>query len=235
MGQNEAVIKVDGVGLSYPVRLGFLKWSRYWPLRDTSFEIFRGETLGLIGKNGVGKSSLLRMIAGIVEPDLGQIINRGVSVSLLALGVGFAPYLTGRENAILNGMLMGLNKKEIESRMESIIDFSGLEEFIDQPLRVYSSGMKSRLGFAAAIQADPDVLLIDEVLGVGDEEFRIKSLAEMKKLIRSEKTVVLVSHQENIIKELCDRVVWIEDGLVRFVGATQEAFVQYTSSTHNKC
>lgn len=234
MRQNEAVIRVDRVGFSYPVRSGLLKWSRYWPLLDISFEVFRGETLGLIGKNGVGKSSLLRMIAGIVEPDLGQIINRGVSVSLQALGVGFLPHLSGRENAILNGMLMGLSKKEIESRMELIISFSGLRDFIDRPLRTYSSGMKSRLGFAAAIQADPDVLLIDEVLGVGDDEFRVKSLAEMKKIIRSNKTVVLVSHQENIIKELCDRVIWIEDGSIQFIGSTQEALAQYSSSTKNK-
>ena len=235
MGKREAVIEVSGVGLSYPIRSGFLKWSRYWPLLDISFEVFRGETLGLIGRNGVGKSSLLRMIAGIVEPDLGKIINRGVSVSLQSLGVGFVPYLTGRENAILSGMLMGLDREEIESRMRAIIDFSGLGEFIDQPLKVYSSGMKSRLGFSTAIQADPDVLLIDEVLGVGDDEFRIKSLAEMKKRIRSDKTVLLVSHQASIVKELCDRVVWIEGGSIQFVGAAQEALSQYACSANKKC
>jgi len=171
------------------------------------------------------------MIAGIVEPDAGEVVNCGVSVSLQALGVGFVPHLTGRENAILSGMLMGFSKREMESKMGAIIEFSGIEDFIDQPLRVYSAGMKARIGFATAIQADPDVLLIDEVLGVGDDEFRVKSLGMMKNIIRSDKTVVLVSHQINIIKELCDRVVWIEDGLVRFVGETQEALAQYTVNT----
>ncbi len=231
MRERQLAIGVNSVSLSYLVRSGFLKWSRYYPLRNISFDIFRGETLGVIGRNGVGKSSLLRMIAGIVEPDAGEVVNCGVSVSLQALGVGFVPHLTGRENAILSGMLMGFSKREMESKMGAIIEFSGIEDFIDQPLRVYSAGMKARIGFATAIQADPDVLLIDEVLGVGDDEFRVKSLGMMKNIIRSDKTVVLVSHQINIIKELCDRVVWIEDGLVRFVGETQEALAQYTVNT----
>lgn len=230
MDKNEIIIKVDRVSMSYPIKSGFFKWSRHYPLKDVSFNLHRGETLGIIGRNGAGKSSLLRMIADIIEPDTGTIVNFGASVSLLALGVGFVPYLTGRENAILSGMLMGMSKREVESRMDAIIEFSGIGDFIDQPLRVYSSGMRSRIGFSTAIQANPDVLLIDEILGVGDEDFRIKSLAEIKKLIRSDKTVVLVSHQMPAIKELCDRVIWIDYGSVQFLGPTDEAIMQYTSN-----
>jgi lipopolysaccharide transport system ATP-binding protein len=227
MDASEIIIKVDRVSMSYPIKRGFLKWSRHYPLKDVSFNLHRGETLGIIGRNGAGKSSLLRMIADIIEPDTGKIVNFGASVSLLALGVGFVPYLTGRENAILSGMLMGMSKREVVSRMDAIIEFSGIGDFIDQPLRVYSSGMRSRIGFSTAIQANPDVLLIDEILGVGDEDFRIKSLAEIKKLIRSDKTVVLVSHQMPAIKELCDRVIWIDYGSVQFLGSTDEAIMQY--------
>ncbi|WP_075968148.1 ABC transporter ATP-binding protein [Immundisolibacter cernigliae] len=230
MVSSEPVISVENVSISYPIRSGFIKWKKYFPLKNVSFDVYKGETVGLIGRNGAGKSSLLRMIAGIVDPDAGKIANYEVSVSLLALGVGFVPHLTGRENVILSGMLMGMHKRDIEARMDSIIEFAGIGDFIDQPLRVYSSGMRSRISFATAIQTDPDVLLVDEVLGVGDEEFRVKSLGEMKKLIRSEKTVVLVSHQTNVIKELCDRVVWIDDGEVRFVGNTAEGLVQYGSA-----
>jgi len=216
MSAHEILISLQNVSLSYTVRAGMFKWSKYMPLSDISFDLHRGETVGIIGRNGAGKSTLLRLIAGILEPDRGQIINHGARVSLLSLGVGFVPHLSGKQNAMLSGMLLGLRRQEIARRMEAIIEFSGLGHFINQPLHTYSSGMRARLGFSVAIQVDPDVLLIDEVLGVGDEEFRTKSTSEMKRLIKSDKTVVLVSHSLPTVKELCDRAVWIEEGSVKY-------------------
>lgn len=188
----------------------------------------RGETVGIIGCNGAGKTTLLRAMAGIIEPDSGRILNYGARVSLLSLGVGFMPNISGRENAMLSGMLLGLTRKQITKRIDAIIDFAELGVFFDQPLRTYSTGMHARLGFATAIQVDPDVLLVDEVLGVGDEEFRVKSAFEMKKLIKSDKTVILTSHVISTMKELCDRILWIENGLVRHVGQTQTILDIYT-------
>lgn len=206
-------------------------WSKYTPLNDISFEIHRGETIGVIGRNGAGKSTMLRLIAGILEPDGGRIVNHGARVSLLSLGVGFVPHLSGRQNAMLSGMLLGLRRNEIAQRMDAIMEFSDLGVFFDQPLHTYSSGMRARLGFSVAIQVDSDILLIDEVLGVGDEEFRIKSTAEMKRLIKSDKTVVLVSHSLPTVKELCDNVIWIEGGVVKAAGDTETLLKLYTG--HN--
>lgn len=229
MSAHEVLISLQNISVSYPVRAGFLKWSKYTPLSDISFDLHRGETIGIIGRNGAGKSTLLRMIAGIIEPDGGRIVNHGARVSLLSLGVGFVPHLSGRENAMLSGMLLGLRKNEMAQKMDAIIEFSGLGQFIDQPLRTYSSGMRARLGFSVAIQVDPDVLLIDEVLGVGDEEFREKSTAEMKRLIRSDKTVVLVSHNLPTVRELCDRLVWIENGKVKQTDVTSVVLGTYAA------
>lgn len=228
MSAHEVLISLQNVSMSYTVRAGVFGWSKYTPLNNISFDLHRGETVGIIGRNGAGKSTLLRLIAGILEPDEGHIVNRGARVSLLSLGVGFVPHLSGRENAMLSGMLLGLRRAEIARRMNAIREFSGIEDFFDQPLRTYSSGMKARLGFSVAIQVDPDVLLIDEVLGVGDEEFRIKSTAEMKRLIKSDKTVVLVSHSLPMVKELCDSVVWIDGGIVKGAGDTEAILKLYT-------
>lgn len=227
MSAHKILISLQNISVSYTVRAGMFKWSKYTPLNDISFDLCRGETVGIIGRNGAGKSTLLRLIAGILEPDGGRIVNHGARVSLLSLGVGFVPHLSGRQNAMLSGMLLGLRRSEIAQRMDAIIDFSGLDQFIDQPLHTYSSGMRARLGFSVAIQVDPDVLLIDEVLGVGDEEFRTKSTAEMKRLIKSDKTVVLVSHNLSTVRELCDRLVWIENGHVSQTGSTAEVLTHY--------
>ena len=229
MNRQEALISLENVGVSYPIQQGLLKWSKYTPLKDISFDLHRGETIGIIGRNGAGKSTLLRMIAGIVEPDCGRIVNHGARVSLLSLGVGFMPHLSGRQNAMLSGILLGLKRPQMAQRMDAIIEFSGLGQFIDQPLRTFSTGMRARLGFSVAIQVDPDVLLVDEVLGVGDQEFRMKSAAEMKRLIRSDKSVILVSHNTQTLLELCDRLVWIEDGVIKEFGATDTVLERYAA------
>lgn len=234
MSAHKVLISLQNVSISYAVRAGMFKWSKYTPLKDISFDLRRGETVGIIGRNGAGKSTLLRLIAGILEPDGGRIINHGARVSLLSLGVGFVPHITGRQNAMLSGMLLGLHRNEIEQKMDAIIGFSGLDQFIDQPLHTYSSGMRARLGFTVAIQVDPDVLLIDEVLGVGDEEFRTKSTNEMKRLIRSDKTIVLVSHNIPTVRELCDRLVWVENGHVKQFGATEEVLSKYVAPASAK-
>jgi lipopolysaccharide transport system ATP-binding protein len=189
----------------------------------------RGEALGIIGKNGAGKSSLLRVLAGIISPDRGAYINHGYRATLLSLQVGFDRRLSGRENVMLSGLLLGLAKSEIVARMEEIIAFSELEEFIDQPIQTYSSGMRARLGFATAFYVRPDVLLIDEVLGVGDAAFVEKSKARMRERIRSD-TTVLVSHNAAAITELCDRAVWLHQGEVRGEGGAVEVMEDYLAA-----
>ena len=217
------------MGLYYSRRQRFLKRSRYWAFRDVSFDLKKGETLGIIGKNGVGKSTLLRVLAGIIAPDTGKMVvhRPDLRISLISLGAGFVPFLSGRENAILSGMLLGATKKEIDSRISDIIAFSELNGFFDEPVNTYSTGMRARLGFSVAYHVDPDVMLLDEVLGVGDEAFRKKSTAAMKKRIKSEKTVVLVSHSAPLIREVCDRLVWIENGKTRAQGQVKEVLEAY--------
>jgi lipopolysaccharide transport system ATP-binding protein len=193
--------------------------------------LHHGETLAVIGRNGVGKSTLLRLLAGIIQPDRGEMISRGLRASLIPLQLGFVDYLTGRENIMLSGMLMGLRKKEVKAKMEEIIAFSELGEFIEQPINTYSSGMRARLGFSIAIQADPDILLLDEVFSVGDAEFNQKSTSVMREKIRSDKTVVLVSHNPATIRQLCQRAVWIEEGVSRLEGAASDVLDAYEQAT----
>lgn len=215
----EPLLSLKHVGLAFrPGGLALRRRRPFWVLKDISFDLYRGETLGVIGRNAAGKSTLLRVLAGIIQHDRGQVINRAQSISLLTLQTGFVPYLTGRQNAMLSGILLGLRRTEVEDRMSSIIEFSELGDFIDQPLSAYSSGMRARLGFAVAYQVQPDILLIDETLGVGDAEFKHKSTEAMRERIRSDKTIVLVSHIPGTIRELCDRAVWIEEGVTRAVG-----------------
>lgn len=214
------------VGLCYRRQRG-LFGDEYWALKDVSFDLYPGETLGVLGRNGAGKSSLMRLMAGIVKPDRGRLINYGFKAALLSLRLGFMSHLSGRENAILSGMLMGLHRAEIEALMPAIIEFSELYDFIDEPVSTYSSGMSARLGFAVAFQLDPDILLVDEVMGVGDEDFNRKSTELMKERIRTDKTVVLISHNASQIKQLCDRAVWIEDGVTQLQGPPAEVVEAY--------
>lgn len=231
--QNDTrILSLDHVGLYYSRRQGFLKRSRFWALKDVSFDLYSGETLGVIGKNGVGKSTLLRVLAGIISPNIGKLVvhRPALRISLISLGAGFVPFLSGRENAILSAMMLGASKKEILSRIDDIVAFSELDGFFDQPVNTYSTGMRARLGFSVAYHIDPDVILLDEVLGVGDEAFKTKSTAAMKKRIKSEKTVVLVSHSAPLIKEICDRLVWIEDGKTLVQGCVTEVLDAYLKS-----
>jgi lipopolysaccharide transport system ATP-binding protein len=223
------IVSLKNVGIYYSRRQGFFKRDRFWALRDVSFDLYAGETLGIIGRNGVGKSTLLRVLAGIISPNIGRILvhRQSLRISLISLGAGFTPFLTGRENAILGGMMLGATKREILSRIDDILTFSELNGFFDEPVNTYSNGMRARLGFSVAYHIDPDVILLDEVLGVGDEAFRSKSTAAMKERIRSEKTVVLVSHSVPLVREVCDRLIWIEAGKTKVEGKVSDVLEAY--------
>jgi lipopolysaccharide transport system ATP-binding protein len=227
--REKAILTLDHVGLCYTQKRRLFSRARFWALEDVSFDLYSGETLGIIGRNGVGKSTLLRIIAGIIEPNRGEVIvhRSGVRISLISIQAGFLPFLSGRENALLSGMLLGATKKEINARMDDIIAFSELDSFFDEPLGTYSTGMRARLGFSVAYFVNPDIILLDEVLGVGDQAFSIKSTEAMKERIRSDKTVVLVSHNIPLIKEVCDRLLWIENGRTLAQGNASEVSSEY--------
>ncbi len=197
-------------------------------VNGVSFKVSRGEVLGIIGKNGAGKSTLLQSVAGIIEVDRGTIDTRDNKVSLMSLGSGFHQNLSGRENIILSGMLMGFSKADVQERMDEIISFSELSDFIDFPVRTYSSGMYAKLSFAINTILDNDILLIDEVLSVGDERFKQKSYRHLRKLITDDAhTVILVSHSLDKVKTLCDRVIWMDNGRILQIGAPREVITDY--------
>lgn len=199
-------------------------------LHGISFEIKRGEIVGLVGRNGSGKSTLLRVLAGIFEPDSGSVDLHGSTVSLLALGVGFLKELSGRENIYLSAMLLGFTKQEIDAQIDEIIAFSELGDFIEKPVRTYSSGMNSKLGFAITAILKTDIVLVDEVLSVGDAKFKKKSFNKMMELISDQsRTVVIVSHDAKTIRQLCSTVVWLHDGDIRMVGPAAEVMDAYSA------
>lgn len=199
----------------------------FWAVRDVNIGIPRGSVYGLIGHNGSGKSTLLKLITGIYRPTEGTIATDGRVAALIELGAGFHPDMTGRENIRLNGSILGLSKSEIENAMETIIDFSGLREFIDDPVKHYSSGMYVRLGFSVAVHMKPDVLLVDEVLAVGDEEFQRKCFDHLYTLRREGRTIVVVSHGLGQLEGLCDEVAWLEHGTVQEIGPATEVIGSY--------
>jgi lipopolysaccharide transport system ATP-binding protein len=209
----------------------------FWPLRDISFSIEQGESFGVIGRNGAGKSTLLQILSGIYKPDEGSVKVNG-TVGLLQIGTGFHEDLTGSENIYLNGAIMGLKKKEIDELYDSIVEFSEIERFIDTPMKKYSSGMRSRLGFSIAINIQPDILLIDEVLAVGDQSFKEKCKKELEKIRGKDNTVVLVSHALPEVKSMCERAICLDKGKVIFEGASSDAVEFYSkfikSSKGNK-
>ena len=203
----------------------------FWALRNVSFEVEAGKTHGIIGSNGSGKSTLLKCLAKIYWPTSGSITYNGKMASLLEVGSGFHHELSGRENIFLNGSILGMSRKEIESKLDSIIDFSGVERFIDQPVKNYSSGMYVRLGFSVAIHVQPDILVVDEVLSVGDEAFQRKSFDKFLDLKREGKTIIMVSHLLDTVTQVCDQVSWIEKGVLRESGEALKVVDAYRDNT----
>lgn len=197
-------------------------------VKHVSFNVEKGEILGIIGKNGSGKSTMLKALAGIFSPDSGTIDTKDYSVSLLSIGVGFQKELSGRENILLSGMLLGFSETEIREKMDGIIEFAELGKFIDMPVKTYSSGMHSKLAFSITAILETDIMLIDEVLSVGDEKFKKKSYNKMKSLISNkDRTVVIVSHSISTLKDLCDKVMWMHDGEIRELGEPGTVLAHY--------
>lgn len=200
-----------------------------WAVRDLSFDVMPGESLGIIGRNGAGKSTLLKLVARILRPTSGRIAVRGRVSALLELGAGFHPDLTGRENIYLNGSVLGLTRQDIEASYQDIVDFSELGDFIDMPVKHYSSGMYMRLGFSVAIHVRPDVLLIDEILAVGDQAFQAKCVERIFSMQREGKTIVLVSHHSEVIRSICSHALWVEHGHVQAAGPVREVLSAYAA------
>ena len=207
-----------------------LRQDEFWALQNVSFDLSRGETLGLIGHNGAGKTTLLRILNGLIKPDTGRIEVRGRMQALIALGAGFNPVLTGRENLYVNASILGFSNQEIERRFDEIVAFSGIEEFIDMPVRSYSSGMIVRLGFSVAANLEPDILLVDEVLSVGDLAFRAKSQLRIQELKNAGVAIVVVSHNLHTISHVCTRAITLEKGNIIYDGNTDDAIDAYRTS-----
>jgi len=206
-------------------------YKEFWALKDVSFEIPEGSTFGLIGENGSGKSTLLKCIAKILTPDSGKVTTRGRLAALLELGSGFHQELSGRDNIYLNGSILGLTRKELDRQLDSIIAFSGIEEFIDQPVKNYSSGMYVRLGFSIAIHVEPDILLVDEILAVGDTAFQRRCMEKFAEFRSSGRTVVLVSHAMGTLRDMCDNAAWLQHGELVGVGSASTIVDDYIIET----
>ena len=202
-------------------------YDEYWALRDVSLEVPKGTTYGLIGHNGSGKSTLLRLMAGIHRPTSGSVDVRGRVSALLELGAGFHPELTGRENVYLNGSILGLGKKAINAKIDEIVEFAGLGEFIDSPVKIYSSGMFVRLGFSVAVHVEPDILIIDEVIAVGDEDFQRRCFDHLYRLRSQGATIIMVTHSLNLVQTMCDNAAWLDHGELRAIGAAPDVVHQY--------
>lgn len=203
------------------------KDDRLTALRDVSFELHEGDSVAVVGRNGAGKSTLLSLMAGLLEPDSGEIRVEGRLAALLDLGAGFHPDLTGRENVFINSALLGLNRKEVYQRYDRMVEFSGLGDFVDQPLRTYSSGMIMRLAFAVAVNVDPDIVLIDEVLAVGDANFQERCFTEIRRLKDSGSLFVCVSHGAGVLREICKKALWLEHGELEMAGDIDEVLEAY--------
>ena len=225
------IISMENVGVAFNAQLR-VGSPRFWALEDVSLELHRGERLGVVGRNGSGKSTLLRTIAGIITPDRGRLTRAPVSCQLLSLALGFVRHLSGRDNAILSGLMLGLRRREIIRRLPAILDFSELGAFFDQPISSYSTGMLMRLGFSVAMQVEPDVLLIDEVLAVGDSEFQQKSGAALRERIHSGATIVFVSHGDSQVQQVCNRALWIEHGRSVMQGPVDAVLAAYHAAGH---
>ena len=206
----------------------FSKTEYFEAVKGVSFEVEKGQILGIVGKNGSGKSTLLRAIAGIFSPDEGTIDLHGHSISLLSIGVGFQSKLSGRENIYLSGMLLGFDRDQVNEKIDEIIEFAELGDFIDRPVKTYSSGMYSKLAFSITAILETEIMLIDEVLSVGDAKFKKKSYEKMRQLIMNkDRTVLIVSHSAETLRNLCDNILWLHEGEVKALGTTQEVLPQY--------
>ena len=210
------------------------KFDDFWALRDVDLEVPQGQTLGVIGHNGSGKSTLLRLMAGIHRPTTGSVVTRGRVGSLLELGAGFHPDLTGRENVRLNAAILGIPRRYVDAQLDDIAEFAGVERFFDSPLKVYSSGMGIRLGFATAVHVDPEVLLVDEAIAVGDEEFQRKCMDHLHRLRRGGCTIVLVSHSLPLVSELCDVALWLDQGRPQMLGPADAVIDSYLGEVNRQ-
>lgn len=232
---NNVVTKSTRWSKLFPFnRDGRLRKEDFWALKDVSFEIKKGETIGIIGPNGAGKSTILKLLAGITRPSKGSIKTNGRIGSLIEVGAGFHPELTGRENIYLNASILGLKKREIDEKFDQIVQFAELEKFIDTPVKRYSSGMYVRLGFSVAMHIDPEILLIDEILAVGDKAFQRKSFSQLEKFKRDGKTFVLVSHNLFQVENICDWAIYLDCGKIIEQGNIKEVISRYVSDTVEK-
>lgn len=239
------VIKIENLGVKFQLQhrrrrrirerllSPFFQGNRaeeFWALKGVSFEVKEGDIVGVIGKNGAGKSTLLRVLAGVFQPDIGTVEVYGKVSPLLSLGVGFRPDLTGKDNVYLNGILLGLSEREIDAKYDFIVKFAELEKFIDIPMRNYSSGMNARLGFSIAVSIEPDILLIDEILGAGDEKFRKKSQQRMKQFMEKAKAIVIVTHNMRFVREFCNKGILLDAGEIRSLGDAEKVVKAYINS-----
>ena len=210
--------------------IGGVKKEKFWALKDIHLKIEKGERIGIIGPNGSGKTTLLEIITGITCPTKGRVVVNGKLVSLIELEAGFHPELTGEENVFLNGLLIGMSKKEIRSRLKKIVSFADIGQFIDAPFYTYSEGMKLRLGFSIVAHTNPDIVLLDENMAVGDKDFKEKSYKKIKEFFRRGKTIVLVSHNMELIKKVCSRVIWLNKGKIKLQGKPEQVVLSYDRS-----
>lgn len=227
---NLMVERVDSIK-EYVMKLvkGKLLYNDFVALSHVSFDVQKGEIVGLVGLNGAGKSTLLKIIAGVLKPTEGKVITRGTIAPLIEVGAGFDPELTARENVYLNGAILGHDKKFMDSKFDEIIDFAELRNFVDVPVKNFSSGMYARLGFAIATMVQPDILIVDEVLSVGDYKFQQKCEKRIKEMIQNGVTIILVSHEIKLIRKLCTKVIWLEHGSVKDIGNAEIVSKEYES------
>lgn len=223
--KDRVIVKADNVGVSYELNTG-----TFWALRNVSFNIKEGEVVGIIGHNGAGKSTLCKVLTDILKPDEGEIDVKGETSSLLGYGTGFNGQLSGRDNVFLNAMLLGIPKKRVADKFEEIVEFSGLKKAIDKPVKEYSSGMKSRLGFSIAAILKPDIFIVDEALSTGDIAFQQKASERIQEMMSHAKAVIIVSHSMTFVEKVCTRGIWMERGQVRFDGTAEEAVAAYRES-----
>jgi len=243
LSQDDNVINLEKVSIIYNRNISlrkdtngkiikniFSKKIQFHALNNISLTIQKGDVIGIIGENGAGKTTLLKVISQVLYPDKGSIKINGKVSSLMSLGAGFLPTLSGRENIYINGVFLGLSRKELDQRIDNIIQFSGIEDFIDTPIRYYSSGMKARLGFSIAVHTDPEILVVDEIIAAGDKEFRQKAQDKMKEFMMKAKAIVIASHSMKLLKQLCNRCLWLEKGKIKMDGETNDIIKLYSAS-----